>query len=238
MDQDETNGTRLYRKIADDLAAMIDAECLPIGARLPPERELATRMGVARSTLREAMIALEIAGRVVIRTGSGIYVSAAASSEMDDLGAGPLELLSARELIEGEIAARAAVAIDVGALIGIEATVEAMAAAAGRTNHRDADRAFHLALAEATRIEPLVRIVEDLWSQMYSPLFERMGALSGLFGDPEDAALDHHRAILDALTARDAEAARRCMQRHLADVRRTLLRSPFDWKQHHARRAG
>jgi DNA-binding FadR family transcriptional regulator len=217
---------RLYRHVADRIAAMIVAEGLRPGTRLPSERELATRLGVARSTLREAMIALEIGGRVAIRTGSGIYVTASDTPSPADLGAGPLELLDARELIEGEVAARAALSIDAASLLAIEATVEAMAEARGRDTHRDADRAFHVALAEATRIAPLVQIVDDLWSQMFSPIFERMGSLTGLFGDPQDVALGHHRAILDALAARDSALCRRRMQAHLIDVRRTLLRVP------------
>ncbi|WP_308918372.1 FadR/GntR family transcriptional regulator [Jannaschia sp. LMIT008] len=217
---------RLYRQVADRVAAMIDGADLRPGHRLPPERELATRLGVARSTLREAMIALEIAGRVAIRTGSGIYVADRTSAASADLGAGPLELLDARELIEGETAMRAALSIDAAGLIAVEATVDAMARADHRATHRDADRAFHLALAQATRIGPLVRIVDDLWSQMFSPLFERMGALTGLFGDPQDNALVHHRAILDALARRDGALARERMQSHLVDVRRVLLRNP------------
>jgi DNA-binding FadR family transcriptional regulator len=122
-------GPRLYRQVADRLAEMIEAERLAPGARLPPERELAARLGVARSTLREAMIALEIAGRVAIRTGSGIYVMETEEVPAPDLGAGPLELLDARELIEGEVAARAAASVDAGGLLEIEATVEAMAGA-------------------------------------------------------------------------------------------------------------
>ncbi len=220
-------GHRLYRQVAGRLAAIIADEGVPVGARLPAERDLASRLGVARSTLREALIALEIEGRVDIRTGSGIYVTDAPRGLLGDLGAGPLELLDARELIEGEIAARAAVSVDSARLIAIEASIEAMAAAQGRATHRDADRAFHVALAEATRIEPLVRIVDDLWSQMFSPLFDRMGALTGLFGDPDDTALGHHRAILDALVARDADLSRKRMQAHLVDVRRILLRSPI-----------
>lgn len=220
-------GQRLYRQVAGRLARIIAAEGLAVGRRLPSERELAERLGVARSTLREALIALEIEGRVDIRTGSGIYVADAPRGRLSDLGAGPLELLDARELIEGEVAARAAVSIDSAALVAVEASIEAMVAARGRDTHRDADRAFHVALARATRIEPLVRIVDDLWSQMFSPLFDRMGALTGLFGDPDDTAITHHRAILDALVARDADLSRRRMQAHLIDVRRILLRSPI-----------
>ncbi|UWQ16193.1 FadR/GntR family transcriptional regulator [Jannaschia sp. M317] len=217
---------RLYRQVADRVVAMILSEGLTTGTRLPPERELALRLGVARSTLREAMIALEIAGQVVIRTGSGIYVAEGAMPDPADLGAGPLELLDARELIEGEVAARAAQAMDAARLRAIETTVAAMAQATDRDSHRAADRAFHLALAEATGIDPLVRIVDDLWSQMFGPMFERMGTLTGLFGGDDDTALTHHRAILDALAARDGAVARARMQAHLVDVRRVLLRGP------------
>ncbi|MGB3553490.1 MAG: FCD domain-containing protein [Jannaschia sp.] len=220
-------GMRLYRQVAERVVGMIEAQGFKPGTRLPPERELAGTLGVARSTLREAMIALEIAGRVAIRTGSGIYVANTAPVQPADLGAGPLELLDARELIEGEIAARAAVAMDAGQLIAIEGSIEAMALANGRATHRTADRAFHVGLAATTRIEPLVRIVDDLWSQMFSPIFERMGALTGLFGDPQDTALAHHRAILDALAARDPDLSRKRMQAHLIDVRRVLLRAPI-----------
>lgn len=226
MDKNMTDpGFRLYRKVADQIARIIVDEGLAYGTRLPPERELATRLNVARSTLREAMVALEIAGQVTIRTGSGIYVGQSGAKTDTDLGAGPLELLDARELIEGEIAARAAVSIDATQLMAIENSIELMAASTGRGTHREADHAFHIALAKATRIEPLVDIVDRLWSQMFSPMFERMGALTGLFGEPENTALEHHRLIRDALVARDADLSKRRMQAHLVEVRRILLRA-------------
>ena len=132
-------GTRLYRQVADRVAGIITEEALKPGTRLPPERELAARLNVARSTLREAMIALEIAGQVTIRTGSGIYVTETVARTEDDLGPGPLELLDARELIEGEIAARAAMSVDANRLLAIESSIEAMAKAHGRDTHREAD---------------------------------------------------------------------------------------------------
>lgn len=218
-------GFRLYRKVADQIADIIAKEALPPGTRLPSERVLSEQLNVARSTLREAMIALEISGQVSIRTGSGIYVDRPGVKTDTDLGAGPLELLDARELIECEIAARAATSIDAIHLMAMETSIEAMAVAHGRGTHREADHAFHIALAKATRIEPLVGIIDRLWSQMFSPMFERMGALTGLFGEREDTALEHHRLILDALVARDPELSRRRMQAHLVEVRRVLLRA-------------
>jgi DNA-binding FadR family transcriptional regulator len=67
---------RLYRQIADQLRVLIDGGEFPAGARLPPERDLAVQLGVSRPSVREALIALEVEGRVEVRMGSGIYVRA------------------------------------------------------------------------------------------------------------------------------------------------------------------
>src|SRR5215813_7198013 len=65
---------RLYRQIADQLRHLIDQGEYAVGSRLPAERMLADRLGVSRPTVREALIALEVEGRLKIRVGSGIYV--------------------------------------------------------------------------------------------------------------------------------------------------------------------
>lgn len=66
---------RLYQGIADQITALIDQGVFPTGTRLPGERELAERFGVSRVTIREAEIALQAIGRIVIKTGSGVYVT-------------------------------------------------------------------------------------------------------------------------------------------------------------------
>ena len=68
--------TRLYRQIAGQIATLIDIGEFPAGSRLPPERELAVLLGVSRTSVREAIISLEIAGRVEVRVGTGIFVTA------------------------------------------------------------------------------------------------------------------------------------------------------------------
>src|SRR5215475_9393917 len=65
---------RLYRQIADQLRQLIDDGEYPVGSRLPTERELAEKLGVSRPTVREALVALEVEGRLRIKVGSGIYV--------------------------------------------------------------------------------------------------------------------------------------------------------------------
>ena len=63
---------RLYRQIAEQLRGLIRAGEYPVGARLPPERDLAAQLGVSRPSVREALIALEVEGLVEVRMGSGI----------------------------------------------------------------------------------------------------------------------------------------------------------------------
>ena len=66
--------TRLYRQIAEQISTLIDRREFPAGSRLPAERELAVLLGVSRTSVREAIIALEFAGRVEVRVGTGIFV--------------------------------------------------------------------------------------------------------------------------------------------------------------------
>lgn len=102
---------RLYRQIADQLSMLIASHEFPEGARLPSERDLAMQLGVSRPSVREALIALEIEGKVEVRVGSGIYVVPQRLMQVADPtseGQGPFELLRARWLIEGEVAAEAA----------------------------------------------------------------------------------------------------------------------------------
>ena len=65
---------RLYTSVLEKMLDLIDSGEFPVGGRLPPERELAERFNVSRPTIREAIIALEVLGRVQVKTGSGIYV--------------------------------------------------------------------------------------------------------------------------------------------------------------------
>src|SRR5512140_2207883 len=96
---------RLYRQIADQIAALIEKGEYGAGERLPPERDLARQLGVSRPSVREALIALEVEGYVDVRVGSGVYVtgpSQPARSAPLAADSGPFELIRARSLVESE----------------------------------------------------------------------------------------------------------------------------------------
>jgi len=216
---------RLYRQIAGQIAALIDSGEFPVGSRLPAERELATLLGVSRTSVREAIISLEIGGRVDVRVGTGIFVAGNASRVPDagDAGPGPFELLAARKLVEGEIAALAAKKPSAAHLAALGECVARMEARLDDFAVREeTDRAFHVGLARATGNGALIRVVEELWNQR-AEMWRRTQQHFHTRGLAEKTLRDH-AAILKSVAARDPEGARSAMHRHLARVEREFQR--------------
>lgn len=237
MRDERTTNTRRYQQVARQIITMIQNGALPPGERLPAEREFAHMLGVSRPTIREAMVALELAGIVDIRTGSGIYVrtrpsgrpdlaSMAESRALADSGVGPIELIEARIVLEPEIAALAATLADQNGLERLRASVTGMAGVSDVQAHREADHQFHLAVAEVTQNAVLVSIVDTLWQDMFSPIFDRLGLITRMFPEQLPTTLDAHRAILIAIESGDADEARRTMRAHLDHVLTVLSRGP------------
>jgi DNA-binding FadR family transcriptional regulator len=209
---------RLYRQIADQIRGLIRSGEFPAGSRLPPERDLARQLGVSRPSVREALIALEVEGMVEVRIGSGIYVlggGGTAPSNGPDAAAGPFELLRARYVIESECAALAAKSAKKPQLQSMEdALVEMDREMADGKQPIPSDRTFHLRIAEATGNGALVAVVKMLWEERTGPLYKQ---LEHHYDSPQlwQAAMSEHRAVLKAIAAHDADAARAAMQRHL-----------------------
>jgi DNA-binding FadR family transcriptional regulator len=221
--------SRLYRQIADQLRGLIAGGEFAAGARLPAERDLARQLGVSRPSVREALIALEVEGWVEVRIGSGIYVqrsgaSTAARAASGQAEWGPLQVMRARELVEGEVAALAARNAKKAQVASIAAALEQMAEQA---SPQDGDEAFHQAIATACGNEVLADTVRSYWSARHGPLFSKLG---DHFDTPATwkAALAEHDAVLEAIRARDAEAARAAMQQHL---KKATARYSASWKR-------
>jgi len=216
---------KLYQRIADAVAASIRENRYPAGTRLPSERDLAEEFGVSRPTIREAMIALEIRGLVEARHGSGIYVREpeSAAGPASELDVGAFELIEARILFEGEAAALAATVLEAEMLARLEATLDTMAAEDPASPEAfQADRRFHLLIAEATGNSLVQSVVEMLWDvRESSPLCAHIFAKARREGVMP--RVEEHRLIVDALRARDANAARETMRKHLRRVVDDLL---------------
>lgn len=218
---------RLYQQVAEQIRRQIQSGALTVGDRLPAEKDLAQQLGVSRPTVREALVALEIAGFVEIRTGSGTYICnrGMALPPMLDAGPGPFELLHARLLIEGEVASEAAMRVTPDDLAAVEATIHEMEQMirAGEQS-RAADQKFHVLIANVSGNSVLAELVSNLWLGMFSPMFYKMSELSGLITNQE-LALAEHKAIFAALATHDPVGARAAMRRHLKSVETVLTKN-------------
>ncbi|MDN3638271.1 FadR/GntR family transcriptional regulator [Simiduia curdlanivorans] len=218
-------GRRLYQQVVEEINKLIDSGDYPPSSRLPPERELAERFQVSRLTIREAIIALETLDRVRVKTGSGVYVKEPqqnAAFYAPDIG--PFELTQARAVIEGEAAAIAATMITPEQLVELEGTLALMAQEnkEGDLTAEAADRRFHLIISQATNNAAILMTIKRLWeiretSARVKRSYEGVCKLDG------KNRLDEHKAIYDALKARDSGAARKAMHMHFARLIDALL---------------
>ena len=215
---------RLYRRVAGDLVAAIRSGRYKAGDRLPAERDLAFEYNVSRPTVREAIITLEAQGVVAVRLGSGAYVlDAPHADSATRFGITAFELTEARLLVEAEACALAAGQITDGEIAELDRLLVAMRDDGGDGQDNEAaDRAFHLAIAKATRNAAIVHLVDELWTLRST--------------EPECALLhaharharvrpvvEEHSAIVAALSARDPSGARAAMRNHLGAVMDHLL---------------
>lgn len=227
---------RRYLSVADTLREMIEGGRWKTGERLPAERQLAEELNVPRATVREALIVLEVEGRVEVRQMSGIYalpaplavvappVGAAPLSTPTVEDIGPFELLRARQVVESAISATAALTVQDTQLDDMRRALarEEADIAEGRGSY-EGDAEFHRLVAEATQNEALVATSEALWSiRGTSPLWARIH--TRIFDQTYRRQWSHdHRDILRGLERRDPESARAAMWRHLGNVADTLL---------------
>ena len=222
---------RRYEQVADQIAGLIRAGVWKPGDRLPPERDLAARLHVSRPTIRESMVALELAGLVEVRTGSGTYVRTGqieVLTQTSDAGPSPFEILEARRVIEGESAALAAASATPDDMDGLQAAIDKMtrdieAGVQGLARDDDGDWQFHVRLTAATGNATLESIVSQLWTSMRRPIFRAFSERANL---PENArqAVAEHGEILGCLRAGDSAAARAAMHGHIDTVRAVLMR--------------
>lgn len=188
------------------------------GTTLPAERELAATLGVSRPSLREALRMLAALGAIETRHGSGTRVSATsagvlrASFEFLLLLDRPTidDLLDARGLIEGHLAARAAALRDDDDLAALTAAAADMRASAIDSRAGvDANRRFHQTIAAAARSTVLERFMACLDDGIRACIESGASA-----ADPASSRAAHD-AILAAITAGDADAARAAVAAHM-----------------------
>ena len=221
--------TRLYEQVAEQITTWVAANGLTAGDKLPPERELASRLGVSRATLSQALVALEVIGVVAVRHGDGTVLKEppgvgadrrrdprarrpAARDDRDPRRAGDQDRRPGRRTPDrrrpGPDRRRAAPpwsATSTRAVAGVEG-----------------DERFHGAVTAAAHSLLLARLMDEIGDLIKESRLESLSQP----GRPRDS-LAGHRAIAEAIRAGDSEAAASAMHAHVemvSDV--ALLREP------------
>ncbi|GAW91310.1 FadR/GntR family transcriptional regulator [Calderihabitans maritimus] len=224
---------RIYEEIVSQIKELIIDGSLNPGDKLLSERELADALKVSRTSVREALSALEIAGLVEIRPGEGTFIR---HTDLDSV-IEPLalmfllerdkvrELLEVRKALEVEAIGLAAERADEEDFVKIERALEEMKEALKTgDNGAKADLKFHYAVVEASKNSLLVRLMNTVYDTMNQTLrTTRELWLSHTKGTPE-RLFQEHQEMFQAMKARDRMKARRVMYEHLKKVEEELIK--------------
>jgi GntR family transcriptional repressor for pyruvate dehydrogenase complex len=210
---------RLYEQVAQQILAWVRDTDLRAGDRLPPERDLAARLGVSRATVSQALVAMEVVGIVHVRHGDGaVLVDSSGSSRLVDALRGHAQqlpdIIDAREALESKLAALAAVRRTDEDLARIDAALADMERdieAGGRGV--EGDESFHGAVTLAGHSPLLHRLMSEISDLVRETRIESLSQP----GRPRES-LDGHRAIADAIRGQDPDAAAAAMRAHVDKV--------------------
>lgn len=194
--------------------------------RLPPERELAQRLGVSRTSLREALHELELKGLVDRRPGRGTVVvdpnrelTASLLGRMESPERSLREVMDLRAVIEPPIAARAAQRATPRDVEGLRELLKRMESETSVARAAELDVRFHDAIARATHNPLLIKLVA-LAAELIDES-RRRGVLSKRRRERSIAA---HGEIVACIEVRDSDGASAAMAKHISDVNQLLIR--------------
>ena len=222
----QKNGMPLAQAAAEDIIEMIRTNHMKPGDRLENEYELAKKLNVGRSTVREAVKSLETRNILTIKRGAGTFISQNEGVAVDPLGISlmgkdeeiALELLDVRMILEPESAALAAIHADKNEIAEISRQNRKVIGMIRQgLDHHEEDARFHQLIAEATKnriiatLEPIIQQSVGLTAEMTSKRLT-------------ETTVSFHEQIVEAITRGDANGARSAMIAHISENRIYIIK--------------
>jgi GntR family transcriptional regulator, transcriptional repressor for pyruvate dehydrogenase complex len=224
---------KLSQSVVRQIEELILRGILRPGERLPSERDLAEKLGVSRPSLREAIGELAEAGLLASKAGSGVFVAevlgSAFSPALVRLFAtheeAVFDYIAFRRDMEGlaaERAARLGSATDLQVIDTIFRKMEAAHQKRDPSDEAQLDAAFHMAIIEASHNVIMLHMLRSMFDLLLDGVFYNRQVM---FRNrvTREQLLDQHRAMNDAVQARDAIAARRAVEAHLSYVEQAFI---------------
>jgi DNA-binding FadR family transcriptional regulator len=219
----------LFRTVQDAIKQYVITNNLQAGDPLPAEGELSAQLGVSRTSVREAIKALESVGMLEVRRGSGVFVRAFSLEPLlENLSYGMLselreldELLEVRRALEVGMISGAMAAITPEDIAALREIVAKMRERAGRGEpFLEEDRRFHQVLFASLGNHTLQRLLDIFWLT-----FRQAARHVDIADDEPLRTAQAHADILDALEAADREQAQRALDAHYAGIKARLARA-------------
>ncbi len=219
--------SRLYEAIVNQIHRLVVEGRLKPGDQLPPERVLADTFQVSRTSVREALRALELRGLVERKQGGGTFVRTVSAQDLERSMTSAMlagkrevaELFELRQMLEPAIARKAAERVDPDHLAELERILELQREKVERGEpYPDEDAAFHFTVAVAANNAALLRLVNVVMD-----LLRESRATYLQSGDRPRRSLDGHRRLLEALRRHDPGLAEHIMHEHIAAVAAGVL---------------
>ncbi|PRR81604.1 HTH-type transcriptional regulator LutR [Clostridium luticellarii] len=213
---------KVYEQVIEQIENMIMDGTLKKGDKLPSERELVERLQVSRTSIREALRALQVMGLIESKQGEGNFIRLNFDESLFQplsimfmlQGGNPEEIMEVRKLIEVETASVAAVKINEEQLESLRKLSDAFKISEDENVNAKFDKQFHYEIAQAAGNFLIINILNAMSSLMDSFL---KGARKKILVNHENlkALAEQHIRIYQALKSHDPEMASREMNRHL-----------------------
>jgi len=225
---------KTYEMIVEKIEEFFLNGGLKSGDKLPPERELATRFGVSRTSVREALQALEISGSIEIRQGGGSFIKTSEVQVVSDALSTTIiqaesnlvyEMLELRRALEVESASLAAQRATSADLEKIRQALEKMALFGKDIEAGvQADLSFHLHIVMASHNKLLINLMHTLTERMEITIRTTRGHRLVDTNRFEDT-FQEHKDIYVAIASGNAPEAKQLMEEHITRIRRELSES-------------
>jgi GntR family transcriptional regulator, transcriptional repressor for pyruvate dehydrogenase complex len=219
---------RRYEQVAEQIQGLIARGVLKPGDRLPPERDLVSKFGVGRGSIRDAIRTLEVMGIVEPRQGHGTVVRELSADSLVVPLASVLsqkrhlvaELLEVRGMIEPALAGRAAKNATPEEVSRLEDILDRQQEKMRRGEPGiEEDSEFHYAIAVAAGNTVMLRVLDvlmDLLRESRTRSLQVPGRLERSFAG--------HKRVLRAIKRHDEGAAERAVRQHLQEIEEVVMR--------------
>jgi GntR family transcriptional regulator, transcriptional repressor for pyruvate dehydrogenase complex len=210
---------RLYEVIVEQLCAYISDKNLSAGDRLPPERDLAARLGVSRASVSQALVALEVQGVLSVRHGDGAILVRRPTEErairaLREHADRIPDIIEARVALEVNLAGLAAARRTDAEMAAIDAAISTMEAEVEAGDRGVVgDEMFHEAITSAAHSSLLAKLMHEISGLIRETRIESLSQQNR-----PRASLEGHRRIADAVRKQDPDEASRAMADHIRMV--------------------